>query len=138
MSEQFESDISTAAVGWSAFAGVMLIMIGVFQALAGIAAIADDSYVAVGPNYTYEFDVTTWGWIHLLMGIVILLAGIGIFSGNVLARAIGVLVALVSAVTNFMWLPYYPVWSVIMIAIAVAVIWALTAHGRDIAAETTT
>jgi hypothetical protein len=92
----------------------------------------------VGPNYTYEFDVTTWGWIHLLMGIVILLAGIGIFSGNVLARAIGVLVALVSAVTNFMWLPYYPVWSVIMIAIAVAVIWALTAHGRDIAAETTT
>ena len=81
----------------------------------------------------FSFDTTTWGWIHLIVGIVVILAGFGIFTGNVLARSVGVIVAVVSAIANFMWLPYYPIWSVIVIAIDIAVIWALTAHGRDLA-----
>jgi hypothetical protein len=129
-----EENPSGWAAGWAAFAGVMLIMIGVFQSLAGLVAIIDDEYYVIGPNYTWELDTTTWGWIHLLVGIVVLLSGIGIFSGNVAARTVGVLVAVVSAVANFMWLPYYPVGSVIIIAVNIAVIWALTAHGRDITA----
>lgn len=129
-----EENPSAWAAGWAAFAGVMLIMIGVFQSLAGLVAIIDDEYYVIGPNYTWELDTTTWGWVHLLIGIVVLLSGIGIFSGNVAARTVGVLVAVVSAVANFMWLPYYPVGSVVIIAVNIAVIWALTTHGRDITA----
>jgi hypothetical protein len=127
------------AIGWTAFAGFMMIMMGSFHAVAGLVGIIkDEFYVAgAGPNakWVFEFDATTWGWIHLLMGVVVVLAGIGLFSGNVAARTLAVILAVISAIANFMWLPYYPVWSVTIIAIDVAIIWALTAHGRDIAAE---
>lgn len=130
-----DKEISGAAIGWAAFAGCMLVMIGIFQTIEGIAAIAKDEVVVLGQEYVFKFDVTTWGWIHLILGIIVFFAGLGIFSGNVLARTVGVIVAIGSAVANFVWLPYQPVWSSIMIAVCVAVIWALTAHGRDIAAD---
>jgi hypothetical protein len=126
---------SAWAVGWSAFAGIMLIMIGIFHAFAGIVAIADDTFYVVGRKWIFEFDVTAWGWIHLIGGVIVVISGFGIFSGNVFARTVGVAVAILSAVVNFAWLPYYPVWSGLMIAMSVAVIWALTVHGRDIAAS---
>ena len=81
----------------------------------------------------FEFDVTAWGLIHMILGVVLIASGIGIFSGNVAARTVGVIVAAVAMIANFAWLPYYPVWSIILIAISIAIIWALTAHGRDIA-----
>ena len=126
---------SGAAVGWSVFAAYILMMMGVFQALAGIAAIANDDKFVVTEDYILTLDVTQWGWVHLIIGIVVFLAGLGIFSGNVLARTVGVLVAIGSAVSAFVFLPIQPIWSSILIAIAVAVIWALTAHGRDIATD---
>ena len=120
------------AAGWSVFAAIMLVIVGVFGAIAGIEAIAGDDQILVTQEYVFKFDTTTWGWIHLILGTVLVLAGIGIFSGNVLARTVGVIAAGLNAIANFMWLPYHPVWSVIVIAIDVAVIWALTAHGRDL------
>lgn len=127
------------AVGWTAFAGFMMIMMGSFHAIAGLVGIVkDEFYVAgTGPNakWVFEFDATTWGWIHLVLGVLVVLAGIGLFSGNVAARTVAVILAVISAIANFMWLPYYPIWSVTIIAIDVAIIWAVTAHGRDIAAE---
>ena len=126
---------SGAAIGWSAFAAFMLMMMGIFQALAGIAAIANDELFAVTQDYVIKLDTDQWGWIHLIIGALVFLAGLGIFSGNVLARTVGVLVAIGSAVSAFIYLPIQPVWSSILIAIAVAVICALTAHGRDIAAD---
>ena len=133
--ENTDREVSGAAIGWSAFAAFMLMMIGIFQGLAGLGAIINDDRFAVTEDYVVKLDTTQWGWIHLIIGILVFLAGLGIFSGNVLARTVGVFVALLSAVANFVWLPIQPVWSAIMIAICVAVIWALTAHGRDIAAE---
>ena len=124
---------SAWAVGYSAFAAAMLILIGVFHIVAGIVGIAEDEFYVVGSEWVFEFDATAWGWIHLIAGVIVLLAGIGILSGNVLARTVGVLVAAVSVIANFLWLPYYPIWSILMIALGVAVIWALTVHGRDIA-----
>lgn len=124
---------SSWAVGYEVFAGVMLLVIGVLHAVAGIVGLVEDEFYVVGSEWVFEFDATTWGWIHLIAGIVIALAGIGIFTGNVLARTVGVVVAAISIVANFLWLPYYPVWSIIIIAIDIAVIWALTAHGRDLA-----
>ena len=79
--------------------------------------------------------MTTWGWIHLIAGIIIYLAGFGLFSGAVWARTVGVILAAISAFVSFAWIPLYPVWSIVIIAIDVAVIWALTAHGRDITME---
>jgi hypothetical protein len=126
---------SGVAIGFSAFAAFMLLMIGMFQALAGIAAIANDDRFAVTEDYVIKLDVTAWGWIHLIIGIIVFLSGLGVFSGNVAARTVGVIVAVVSAVSAFVWLPIQPVWSSILIAVNVTVIWALTVHGRDIALE---
>ena len=130
------------AVGWTAFAGFLLIIIGAFHAIAGFVGILEDEFY-VGTNgivnedtkWVFQFDATTWGWVHLILGILVVLVGLGLFSGNVVARTVAVILAAISAIANFMWLPYYPIWSIVIIAIDIAVIWALTSHGRDIAAE---
>jgi len=124
---------SAAAVGWSAFAGIMLAVVGVLDIIQGVVAIANDEFYVVGSEWVFKFDITTWGWIHIVLGVVLLLSGLGVFSGNVLARTVGVVVAALVMVVNFAWLPYYPIWSIIIIAVCIAVIWALTMHGRDIA-----
>ena len=134
MSYETESNYSSWAVGWAGFAGVMLIMIGVFDVIQGLVALFNDEFYVVGQEWVFEFDITAWGWIQLILGVILIASGIGLFSGNVAARTIGVIIAGLAAIVNFAWLPYYPVWSIIVIAICVAIIWALTAHGRDIAA----
>jgi hypothetical protein len=127
--------VSGAAIGWTHFASMMMILIGVFHALAGLIAIVDDKFYVATRKYVFEFDATQWGWIHLILGIVLVIAGGYLLTGSVVARTIGVIMALISAVVGFAWLPYSPVWGVIFIAIAVSVIWALTAHGRDVVNE---
>ncbi|MCZ7528931.1 MAG: hypothetical protein M5U31_00440 [Acidimicrobiia bacterium] len=132
MSAQPSREPSGWAVGWAMFAAIMLMVVGFFHIIAGIGGIADDTvYVAVN-KWVFEADASTWGWIHLLWGIVLVFCGVGIFTGNIFARTVGVIAAGLSALAAFAFLPYYPVWAVIIIAIDVAVIWALTAHGRDI------
>ncbi|HUW03244.1 MAG TPA: hypothetical protein VMW08_12890 [Acidimicrobiales bacterium] len=120
------------AVGWAGFAGIMLVIIGAMNFIQGLVAVIDDKFYVVGQEWVFEFDVTAWGWIHMILGIILVMSGFGIFTGNVAARTVGVAIAAIAAVVNFAWLPYFPVWSIIVIAICIAVIWALTAHGRDI------
>jgi hypothetical protein len=132
MSAQQPSTVSGTAVGFTLFAAVMMIMIGAFQAIAGVVALVNDTFYVVGQEWVFQLDVTTWGWIHLALGIVIGLAGAALFSGAVWARTVGVVVAIVSAVLSFAWLPWYPIWAVLVITADVFVIWALTAHGRDL------
>lgn len=124
---------STWATGWTYFASTMMLLIGIFQAIAGLIAILDDEFYVTTRKYVLRFDTTQWGWIHLIVGILIAVAGGYLLTGSVLARTVGVLMAIVSAVAGFAWLPYYPVWGVIIVAIAVSIIWALTAHGRNVA-----
>jgi hypothetical protein len=126
--------VSGWAFGFAAFAGAVMLMIGIFEAFAGLAAIFNDEFFVVGPNYTYDLDVTAWGWIHLIIGVVVAFAGISIYSGQAWARTVGVVLAILSAVANFFFIPYYPVWSVLIIALCIAVIWALTVYGPDQAA----
>ena len=111
----------------------MLIIIGVMSIIQGLVALIEDKFYVITQEWVFEFDVAAWGWIHLIVGVVLIFSGIGIFSGNVAARTVGVIVAGLAAIANFAWIPYYPVWSIIIIAICIAVIWSLTAHGRDIA-----
>lgn len=118
--------VSGWAIGGTVFAGVMLLLIGLFHAVAGLVALVDDEFYVVTANYTFEFDVTAWGWIHLIGGIVVALAGIGVFSGSTWSRVTGIVVAVVSILVNFFFLPYYPWWSLLMIALGVWVIWALS------------
>jgi hypothetical protein len=107
---------SDAAIGLTVFAATMMVTIGIFQAIQGMVALFNDTFYVVGRKWVFEFDVTAWGWIHLILGIVVAVAGFFLLQGGVWARTIGVIVAVVSAVFNFAWLPYYPVWSVIVIA----------------------
>ena len=126
---------SGAAIGWTYFAATMMILIGSFHAIVGLVAIIDDEFYVTTRNYVLQFDATQWGWIHLILGIVVAVAGGYVLTGSVFARTIGVIMAFISALAGFAWLPYAPVWGVIFIAIAVSVIWALTAHGRDVVAD---
>jgi len=111
----------------------MLVVIGIFDFIQGLVAVVNDEFFVLTEDYVLKFDVTTWGWIQMILGVVLLLSGFGIFSGNVAARTVGVLAAGLAMIANFAWLPYYPFWSIIVIAICIAIIWALTMHGRDIA-----
>jgi hypothetical protein len=125
---------SDLAVGLSVFAGTLMVLIGILHAIQGVVALVNYTFFVVGPEWTFQFDVTTWGWIHLLVGILVAFAGFFVFRGAIWARTVGVLLAAFSAIVNFTWLPYYPVWALVVIALDVFVIWALTLHGRDVAA----
>ena len=120
------------AVGFAFFAATMMIMVGVFQAIQGLVALFNDTFYLVGEKWTFQFDVSTWGWIHLLFGALLIVAGIFLLRGATWARWTAVVLAGLSAVVNFMWLPYYPLWGVLVIALNVAIIWALTTHGRAV------
>ncbi len=120
------------AIGWTAFAGFMMVLLGFWWIIAGLVAVINDSFFVVTQEWIFEFSTTTWGWIHLVLGGVILFSGFGLFSGNVMARTVGVIIGVVSALAAFAWLPYAPVWAILLIAVAVTIIWSLTAHGRDI------
>jgi len=132
-----ERQRSGLAVGFIVFAGIAMVMIGALHALQGLVALFNDDFYVVGQEWIFEFDLTTWGWIHLLIGLLVLIAGFFEFKGAVWARVVGIAAAALSAVLNFMWLPYYPVWALIIIALDVMVIWALSVHGRDYAADQT-
>ena len=101
----------------------------------GLIVILEDEFYVVTREYVFQFDATQWGWIHLIWGSLVAIAGGFLLTGSVLARIVGVLMALGSAILGFVWLPYVPVWGVTIIAIVVGVIWALTAHGRDVVVE---
>jgi hypothetical protein len=132
---RYDSPANTWAVGFIGFASFMLILGGVFHATAGLVAILDDEFYVATREYIFQFDVSTWGWIHLIGGIIAVCAGLALLSGATWARLVAVVVALASAVVAFANIPYYPVWSVIIIAIDIAVLWAVLAHGRDLVAE---
>jgi hypothetical protein len=124
-------DISGWAVGFTVFAAVMMIMVGVWQALAGLVAIFENEVYVPTRNYLFEFDLTAWGWIHLLLGAIVAFAGWGLLSGQTWARVVGITLAALSATASFLSIPYYPFWSMLIIAVDILVIWALATHGRQ-------
>jgi hypothetical protein len=123
---------SGLAIGVTVTAAVILILGGVLHAMQGVVGLANNEFYVTTQNWIFKFDATTWGWVHILVGLLAIGTGIGLFYGAVWARTLGVIVAAVSVFANFVWLPYYPVWAILIIAFDFFVIWALTAHGRDI------
>jgi hypothetical protein len=116
------------AVGGYVFAGVILIVLGIFHSIAGLVAIFDDGFYVVSANYTFDIDTTAFGWFQLIGGLIVVFAGFALFAAATWARVVGVTVATLSAIENFFFIPYYPFWSILMIALAIWVIWALTRH----------
>ncbi|HEV2922359.1 MAG TPA: hypothetical protein VG673_24445 [Actinomycetota bacterium] len=127
-----EQETSGTAVGFILFAAIMMLMAGSFQALQGLIGIFENEFYVATRNYLFEFDATTWGWIHLLVGLLVAFAGWGLLSGRTWARVVAITVALLSAVANFLFIPYYPFWSLTIITLDIFVIWAVAAHGREL------
>jgi hypothetical protein len=120
-------------VGWVAFAGAMMIMLGTFQAIQGFVAIFDEGFYRVTERgLVVEVDFTVWGWTHLLLGVLIVAAGAGVLVGNLAARIVAVVLAAFSAIVNLLFIEAYPIWSIIIITVDVLVIFALIVHGREL------
>ncbi|MFE6157914.1 hypothetical protein ACFQ7F_03210 [Streptomyces sp. NPDC056486] len=122
--------ISPVAVGGVVFAVCVLGIVGAFNAIAGLSAILGDNYYESQSDYAFDFDVNVRGWIQMLSGVVIVAAAFNIFTGRTWARVVGIVVAALSAVQNFFFTPYQPVWSAILIALDILVIWSLTMYGH--------
>ena len=126
-------DQPTAWAGWVVFAGAMLIMLGTFQIIQGIVALFDDGFYLVRPDgLVVDVDYNTWGWIHIVIGAVGVLTGVGLLAGNMAARVVGVVIAFLSALVNLAFISAYPIWSTILITLDVIVIYAIIVHGREL------
>jgi hypothetical protein len=131
---QYESDqdrapLSGWAVGGVAFAASMMLVIGIFQIINGLAAILNDDFFVRVADYSFDLNITAWGWIHLLLGILVLFAGWGLFAGKAWSAAVAILIAILTAIDQFFFIPYYPFWSILIIALSMWVIWAVTRPG---------
>ncbi|MTJ63235.1 hypothetical protein GL305_24115 [Nocardia seriolae] len=116
------------AAGASIAAGILLIVIGVLSVLQGISAVASDDLLVVGYDYIYKLNTTGWGWIHIILGIVEIGVAIGLLMGTTWGRTAAIVFAALSIVENFLWIPYYPAWSLLIIALDVVVIWGIAAY----------
>jgi hypothetical protein len=127
---------SSAWVGWVVFGGVMLIMVGLVHVVQGLVALLDDEkYLVTQGGLLVNVDFTAWGWVHLVLGIVAGLTGVGLLTGNTVARIVGVGIAGLSALVNLAFMSAYPVWSIIAIALDVVVIYAIVVHGREVRSQ---
>lgn len=123
----------TGWVGWVVFAGFMLVLVGTFHIIQGLVAVFRDEVFLVGPRgLVVNVDYAAWGWTHVVGGALVILVGACLLAGQMWARIVAVIVAMLSAIASLAFLPAYPVWSAIMIAIDVLVIWAVTVHGAEI------
>jgi len=127
--QRSQQPVSGWAVGGITFAATMLILIGAFQIIAGIVAIVDDEFFVVVRSYTFNLDTTAWGWIHLVLGVLLVLAGFGLIRRATWAGVTALFLCVLSAIDNFFFIPYYPFWSLLIIGLNVWVIWALTRPG---------
>src|SRR5690242_20093274 len=127
---------ATGWAGWVVFGGVMLIMVGLFQAIQGLVALFDDGFYLVrASGLVVDVNYNTWGWTHLAIGVIAALTGLGLLAGNIVARVLGVVIAVLSALVNLAFISAYPVWSTIVIALDVIVIYAIIVHGRELKSE---
>ncbi|WP_329548864.1 hypothetical protein OG548_38150 [Streptomyces sp. NBC_01356] len=123
------------AEGLTVFAAVMLMIAGVLDILRGVMAIAEDDVFVATRNYVFEFDLTSWGWIHLVLGALAVIVSFGLFQASLWARVAGVAIAGLIIIANFLSLPYSPVWSIVMIAFSGFIIWALCVVRSDESAD---
>ncbi|MEI3866136.1 hypothetical protein V6S02_03440 [Microbacterium sp. CCNWLW134] len=124
---------TTGWAGWVVFAGVILLVSGVFSGVQGLVAlVGPDTYYVMTNGSLWLMDVAGWGWWNLIVGALLVLTAVALFAGQTWARVIAVILAGLSAVGQLMLIPAQPWWSLIVIAIDVVIIYALTVHGREL------
>lgn len=106
-------------------AAALLLTSGILTLLTGVSAVINNELLVVGPDYVYKFNTTGWGWVHIVLGILLIVVAFGLFWGTTWARIMAIIIACLGIVAMFLWLPYYPVWSIVLIALNVLVIWAI-------------
>lgn len=126
-----ESTQVTGWVGWVWYAAIMLMIVGAFNIVQGIVALANDTFRVGVSGGLLVVDLTTWGWVHIILGLVVLAAGIGLWSGQTWARVLGVIFAALNALFQLTIMPVYPFWALVMIALNMVVIYALVVHGHE-------
>lgn len=126
---------ATGWVGWIYFASMMMLIIGGLQIISGLVALFRNTFYVVGSSGLVVWNYTTWGWVQIIIGILLVVTGLSITSGRTWARVVGSLVVVINAIGNIAFLPAYPIWSVIALIIDGFVLYALTVHGREVAAE---
>ncbi|MDY7100815.1 MAG: hypothetical protein S0880_06470 [Actinomycetota bacterium] len=119
-------------VGWIAFAAVFMMVGGVMNAISGLVALVNDEWVVWAHTDSLYVDLTTWGWAHLIIGLVVALSGAALLTGSVVARTVGVIAASLSLLANWLWLPAYPFWAITVMVIDALIIWALIVHGGEL------
>jgi vacuolar-type H+-ATPase subunit I/STV1 len=122
-------------LGLTLFAGVTMIVIGFFHIITGVVALFRNRIYVAGPEYVFAFGLTGWGWIHIIGGIIVGLTGLGLLAGQPWARVVGIVLASLSMIANFIFIPYYPLWSLLMVALDIFVIWALAVYSREMAGQ---
>ena len=128
-SRQEEQSISGWAEGGITFAVTMAILVGTFQIVQGLVAVINDEFYVVTRNYTFDLDVSAWGWIHLIIGLGMLAVAFGLYARALWAVIGGLAFAMLSALSNFFFIPYYPIWALVLIALNLWIIWSLTRPG---------
>ncbi|MFI6483390.1 hypothetical protein ACIBH1_36055 [Nonomuraea sp. NPDC050663] len=121
----------TGWVGWIWFAGMMIILAGLFNLVSGIYAIIDDELYVTTRKGLLLFDLTGWGWVHLILGVLLLVTGIAVSVGKGWARLIAVILVMLNALTQLTWIMVNPWWSLVVIAVDVLVLYALIVHGKE-------
>ena len=119
---------TTSTTGWARFAGILLIVSGVWSVLTGIAGILEDKIFVTSSQYVYAFDLTAWGWVHTILGVAAVAAGVGVLKATAWGRMLGVALASASLLVNFAFIPYYPIWSIVVGALDVLIIWQLASQ----------
>lgn len=131
--DEYGRPVVHGSANWVVFGGVMLLLLGFVHAIEGLVALLDDGYYRVRPSgLAVHVSYTAWGWVHLVLGIVAALTGIGLLAGAMAARVLGVVLAVLSAVVNLGFIAAYPLWSAIVITLDVVVIHAIVVHGAEL------
>ena len=121
----------TGWTGWVVFAAVLMVVAGGIWAIQGLIAVFNDNLVIFGTEGAILLDVTGWGWIHIILGALLVLAGILVLRGNMFGRIIAVILAMLSIIVNFVWMPVYPVWAIVIVTLDVFILYAVIIHGRE-------
>ena len=124
-------EVSSRGTVGAFFAGIMMMLGGTLWAFEGLAGIVHGTFYVQPAHYFITTSMSTWGWVHLALGIVVVLAGFGVIFGALWARTIGIVLVSASIVMNFLFIPVYPLWALTIIAVNMWVIWALVVHGRE-------
>lgn len=131
MAKKTDSSDVSGWIGWIYFGGLMMMLLGSVHIIAGLVALFNDEVILVGQKNVWLLDITAWGWVHLIAGILVLMAGLAVMSGKMWGRVVGIVLGVLAAIANFAFIPVYPLWSILMFTLCVIIVFALVAHGAE-------